>query len=303
MRHLLSIADLDRAQLYGLLETAGRFKAEPPSARLPHAHAAALLFERPSLRTRAAYEVALMHLGGRAVTFETELGQRETVADIARTLSHLVSLIVARVRDHSRLEELAGSASVPVVNALSNREHPVEVLADALTLWELWGEFRGRRLAYLGDGNNICHSLLLMAPLLGADIAVAYPPGFAPAQGVIEKARALAVEHGTQVHVGTEPGPAASGADALYTDVWASMGQEHGTEKRRQVFLPFQVNRQLLGLAQADAVVLHCLPARRGEEITADVLDGPRSLAFGRLANLVPVTTAVLHTMLPGKRN
>lgn len=300
MRHFLSVADLNADELAQLLDHAIRLKREPAMARLPRAHAAALLFERPSLRTRAAYEVALMHLGGRAVTFETQLGQRETVADVARTLSQLVSLIVARVRDHALLELLAEHAGVPVVNALSNREHPVEVLADALTLREQWGELKGRRLAYVGDGNNICHSLLLLAPLLGMDMAAASPVGYAPAEEIVKRAQSLADRHGTRLEVVTDPREGVTGADAVYTDVWASMGQEASAEQRRRVFEPYQVNRELLALAQPGVVVLHCLPARRGEEITAEVLDGPQSLAFRRLSNLVPVTMAVLSWLLVG---
>jgi ornithine carbamoyltransferase len=298
MRHFLSVTDLSPDELVTLLDRATHFKRDPGAARLPRTHAAALLFEQPSLRTRTAYEVALMHLGGRAITFETRLGQREAVADVARTLSYLVSVIVARVRDHTSLQVLAEGAQVPVVNALSDREHPVEVLADALTLRERWGDLAGRRLAYVGDGNNICHSLLLLAPLLGLDLAVAGPAGYAAADGIVQQARALAAEQGTHLHLGTDPAGAVASADAVYTDVWASAGQEQGAEGRRQAFEPYQVNARLLSLAQPGAVVLHCLPARRGEEITAEVLEGPRSLAFHRLSNLVPVTTALLSWLL-----
>jgi ornithine carbamoyltransferase len=298
MRHFLSVADLNAGELEQLLDHAARLKHEPETARLPCAHAAALLFERPSLRTRTAYEVAMMHLGGRAIAFETPLGQRETVADVVKTLSQLVSVIVARVRDHALLEALAASAGVPVVNALSNREHPVEVLADALTMRERWETLRGRRLAYVGDGNNICHSLLLLGPLLGVGIAVTSPAGYAPAMEIVNQARGLADEHNTRLEVLTDPRQAIAGADAVYTDVWASMGQEKSAELRRQVFGPYQVNGELLSLARPDAIVLHCLPARRGEEIKTEVLDGPQSLAFHRLSNLVPVTMAVLSWLL-----
>jgi ornithine carbamoyltransferase len=298
MRHFLSVADLSPDELASLLDRAAHLKRDLDAARLPRAHAVALLFERPSLRTRAAYEVALMHLGGRAITFETRLGQREAVADVARTLSYLVSIVVARVRDHASLQVLAGGAQVPVVNALSDREHPVEVLADALTLRERWGDLAGRRLAYVGDGNNICHSLLLLAPSLGLDLAVAGPAGYAAADGIVQQARALAAEQGTRLHLGTDPDGAVAGADAVYTDVWASMGQEQSAEGRRQAFEPYQVNARLLSLAQPGAVVLHCLPARRGQEITAKVLESPQSLAFHRLSNLVPVTAALLSWLL-----
>lgn len=298
MRHFLSIFDLNAIELAQLLDCAARFKHEPGIGRLPRAHAAALLFEHPSLRTRTAYEVALMHLGGRAITFETNFERRETIADVAQTLSHLVSAIIARVCDHTLLESLAEHATIPVVNALSNREHPVEVLADALTLRELWDRPEGRRLVYLGDGNNICHSLLLLAPLLGMDMVVASPVGYTPQAEIVKQAQDLAGQYGAHLEITTDPQQAVSGADAVYTDVWASMGQEESTGQRRQVFAPYQVNDKLLSLAQPQAIVLHCLPARRGQEITSDVLDGPRSLAFHRLSNLVPVTMALLSWLL-----
>ena len=298
MHHYLSVANMDAAELDGLLDLAATFKRDPAAAQLARAHAVALLFERPSLRTRTAYEVALMHLGGRAITVETQFGQRESIADVAQTLSYLVSAIVARVRDQASLELLATHASVPVINALSNREHPVEVLADALTLRELFGDLRGRRLAFLGEGNNICRSLMLLAPLIAMDIAVASPPGYEPDAEIVEQARSLAAKHGTQVQITANPQEAAEGAGVLYTDVWVSIGTEEDAEQRRQRFEPYQVNDDLLKLARPGTLVLHCLPARRGEEITASVLDGTRSFAFRRLANLVPVTTAVLYMLL-----
>lgn len=298
MHHFLSIADIDAAALNLLLDLAAIFKRDPAAAHLSQAHAVALLFERPSLRTRTAYEVALMQLGGRAIPVDTQFGQRESIADVAQTLSYLVSAIVARVRDHATIELLAAHASVPVLNALSHREHPVEVLADALTLREQFGDLRGRRLAFLGEGNNICRSLLLLAPLLAMDIAVASPPGYEPDAEIVGQARSLAAKRGTQIHLTANLREAADGASVVYTDVWASMGAEEDAEQRRQRFEAYQVNDDLLKLARPEAIVLHCLPARRGEEITAAVLDGTRSFAFRRLANLVPVTTAVLHTLL-----
>lgn len=303
-RHFLSVADISARELESLLEQAALFRRQPEAAKRARPHAAALLFERPSLRTRLAYEVALMQLGGQAVTFEKTLAlgvegkMREAVADVARTLSSLVSVVIARVQAHATLELLAEHATVPVVNALSDREHPVEVLADALTLRERWGRLRGRRLAYVGDGSNICHSLLLLAPRLGIDLALACPSEYAPHGDVVARAQASAAEYSTSLRVGTDPRRAVAQADAIYTDVWASMGQEASREERRQAFQPYQVNAELLDLARRDAVVLHCLPARRGQEISAEILDGPRSLAFERLSSLVPVTAAVLSWLL-----
>jgi len=300
MRNFLSLADINANELKQLLDLAARFKQDPAAARLPDAHAAALLFERPSLRTRTAYEVAMMRLGGRAIVFEKRFDQREGAADVAQTLSHLVSVMVGRVREHDLLRTLAEAASIPVINALSNREHPVEVLADALALRERWDAPAGRRLVYLGDGNNICHSLLFLAPLLGMDVAVAGPAGYEPEATIVARARELAEEPGTSVDILTDPRDAVFGADAVYADAWASMGQEASVEQRRKVFGPYQVNQELMSLAHADAVFLHCLPARRGEEVTAEVIDGPQSLAFQRLDNLAPVTAAVLYWLLSG---
>ncbi len=298
MHHILSVADLAAEEVAQLLNRASQLKREPEMGRLPRAHPAALLFERASLRTRIAYEVSLKYLGGLAIPFETQLGRREELADIARTLSHLVSIVVARVGDHKLLETLAEYAEIPVVNALSDREHPVEVLADALTLCEQWGDLRGRRLAYVGAGNNICHSLLLLAPLTGMDITIASPAEYTPATSVVAKALALARQHGTRVDIRADPREAVAGADVVYTDVWISMGQQASAEMRKQVFEAYQVNHALMAHAKPDAVVLHCLPARRGEEITTEILEGPQSLAFRRLANLVPTTMAVLSWLL-----
>jgi ornithine carbamoyltransferase len=298
MRHYLSVADLNATELEEILRLAETIRSDPSQARLPHRHVVALLFERPSLRTRTASQAALLHLDGRAILHEGPLAEREDLGDVARTLSHLVSAIVARVRNHATLAALVAESEIPVVNALSDREHPVEALADALTLRRHWGDLRGRRLAYVGDGNNICHSLLLLAPLAGMDIAVVGPAGYEPAPEVVEQAQALAAQYGTRVELGHDPCALVQGADAIYTDTWISMGQESEIVRRRQAFAPYQVNADLLSVAAPDAVVLHCLPARRGEEITADVLDGPRSLAFTRLDALIPVQAALLRRLI-----
>lgn len=298
MRHFLSVSDLGAAELAALLDRAAACKRDPQSARLARAPVAALLFAGPSLRTRTAYEIALMHLGGRTVMFDTPSPHRDTVADVARTLSQLVSAIVARVRDHALIEALADAAEIPVINALSSREHPVEVLADVMTLHEQWGKLAGRRLVYLGDGNNICSSLLLLAPPAGLHFVAATPATHAPPADIVERARQLASENGTSLDVLTDPRMAVAGADAVYTDVWASRRPEESFDDHLRTFSPFQVNAELMALADPGAVILHCLPARRGEEITARVLEGSQSLAFHRLSNLVPVTMAVLSWLL-----
>ena len=300
MRHYLSVADLNAVELDEMLRLAAAIQSDLAQARLSRRHAVALLFERPSLRTRTAYEAALLHLDGCAILHEGALANREELGDVARTLSHLVSAIVARVREHAALTALVAENAIPVVNALSDREHPVEVLADALTLRRYWGDLRGRRLVYVGDGNNICQSLMLLAPLAGMDIGVAGPARYAPAPEVVAQAQTLAAQHGTRVELGHDPRALVQGADAVYTDTWVSMGREEEIVHRRQAFAPYQVNAELLSLAAPDAVVLHCLPVRRGEEITADVLDGPRSLAFARLDALIPVQAALLRWLIEG---
>jgi ornithine carbamoyltransferase len=300
MRHILSVADMSAEDIAGILDDAACIKKNSEAARLPRAFAAALLFERPSLRTRTSYEVAMMHLGGQAITFEkaSPLGEKERLSDVAQTLSHLVSVIVARVRDHGILEMLAQSAGIPVINALSNHEHPIEVLADALTLRERWGATQDRRLAFIGDGSNVCHSLMLLCPLIGMDVAVASPEGYTPAPDIVKKTQELAGKHGTKVALFSEPQQGIAHADAVYTDSWPAPQYGENADEFWQIFLPYQINQTLLASAKPDAIVLHCLPAKRDAEITAMVLDGPQSLAFSRLSNLVPVTAAVLRWVL-----
>ncbi len=261
----------------------------------------ALLFEKPSLRTKMSFEVGVAALGGR-VTYlgptEVGIGTRESAADVGRNLSRWVDAVVVRTFAHAALVELAEASSVPVVNALTDREHPCQALADVLTLRQHLGSLRGRRLAFVGDGNNVLHSLLLIGALAGLEIRVATPPGYEPDAAIVEQARAYGQRNGGTVAIGSDPGAAVAGVDAVYTDVWTSMGAEAEADERRARFGPYQVNAALLAHAPG-ALVMHCLPAHRGEEITSDVLDGPHSVVLDQAENRLYVQQAVLLELLP----
>jgi len=298
MRHLLSIADLRREDVEALFRLTAELKARRAEARTAlTGRTLALLFEKPSLRTRVTFEVGMRQLGGEAIYLgaqEIQLGVREPVPDVARNLGRWVDAIAARAFRHATVEELARHAGVPVINALSDREHPCQALADFFTLWERGQELDKFRLAWIGDGNNVCHSLLLLAGLVGAEIVCACPAGYEPDPGVAARAREL----GARVEVIRDPREAATGADALYTDVWISMGQEAEQETRRRAFRGYQVNEDLLAFARVGAVVMHCLPAHRGEEISEETLDGPHSVVFDQAENRLHVQKALLLTLL-----
>jgi ornithine carbamoyltransferase len=226
------------------------------------------------------------------------MGGRESVADVARNLSRWVQVIAARVFRHSTVVELARHATVPVINALCDREHPCQALADMLTLRERYGRLQGLRMAYVGDGNNVCHSLVLLGGLLGVNLALACPPDYQPDGGILARARRLAGESDATIELGHAPAEAVRGAHAVYTDVWTSMGQEHEAARRRPVFAPYQVHAGLMAQAEPGACFLHCLPAHRGEEVTADVIDGPASLVFDQAENRLHVQKALILTLL-----
>jgi ornithine carbamoyltransferase len=245
------------------------------------------------------FEVAMTHLGGSAVYLaaqEIGMGKRETVPDIARNLSRWVDVIVARVFSHATVEELARHATVPVINGLSDFEHPCQALADFFTLWERGIDLRKTRLAWIGDGNNVCNSVLYLAALTGVTAVVASPPGFEPSEAVLETCRAL----GGKVSLTVEAKDAVEGADVIYTDVWISMGQEAEREQRLEAFQRYQLNDRLMGFAQPAALVMHCLPAHRGEEITDGVLDGPRSAVLDQAENRLHAQKAVILHLLGG---
>lgn len=306
IKDLLSIADLDAAILARLLDLAARYKAQRRAGLRDTQLAGktvALLFQKPSLRTRVSFEIAVTELGGSALYLspqEIKLGERESVADAARVLSRYVHAIVARTYLHEDVVQLAEAATVPVINGLSDAEHPCQIIADILTLQERFGSLRGRSLAYVGDGNNIVNSLMLAAPLAGLGLRVATPRGYEPEERYVREAHARAEENGTELRMVEDPCVAVRNADAIYTDAWYSMGQEDERDLRRPIFRPYRVDRDLLSSARAGAVVMHCLPAHRGEEIADEVLDGPQSVVLDQAENRLHAQKAVLSLLLGG---
>ena len=298
LRDYLSVDDLAPDELDAVLDLAAALKAEPASRRDALAGSSvALIFEKASTRTRVSFEVGVTQLGAHPLTLtagDLQLGRGETVEDTGKVLSRYVDAIVLRTFEQERLEVLAEAASVPVVNALSDFEHPCQALADLLTMRERLGELAGRTLTYVGDGNNVAHSLLLAGAKAGMHVRVASPPGFEPIPQVVHRAAEIAEENGGSASASNDPHEAAAGAHALYTDVWASMGQEDEAEERSLVFRPFQLSAGLVERAAADAIVLHCLPAHRGEEIADDVIDGPRSVVFDQAENRLHTQKALL---------
>jgi ornithine carbamoyltransferase len=308
LTHFLSAEDLDRPAAEALLERAAALKAEWYAHGHPdmplQGKTLAMVFEKPSLRTRVAFEAGMTQLGGNGSYLsanDIDMGGRESVPDVARNLSRWVQAIAARVFKHYTVETLAHHATIPVINALSDLEHPCQALADMLTLRERYGSLSGLRLAYLGDGNNVCHSLMLLGAILGVDIMVACPPDYRPHPDILARSERLAAEHSASVRVTSAPQEAVEGADALYTDVWASMGQEHEAARRRPIFQPYQMNTALLAHARPTAVAMHCLPAHRGEEITADVIDGPQSVVFDQAENRLHIQKALILTLLDSR--
>jgi ornithine carbamoyltransferase len=300
MRHFLSSADLTRDAALQVFQLAAdlkqRWKAGRRGAPLA-GRTMALIFEKPSLRTRVTFEVGIVQLGGRAVYLsgaEIGLGTRESVADVARNLARWVDGIAARVYAHATIETLARHATVPVINGLSDSEHPCQALADFFTLWERGVDIGAMRLAWIGDGNNVCHSVILLGALLGASIVVACPPGYEPAPRVLDGARRL----GGRVEVTEDARKAATGADVIYTDVWTSMGQEAERVRRQEAFSRYQVNETIVGFAKPSVLVMHCLPAHRGEEITDAVLDGPHSIALEQAENRLHAQKALMALVI-----
>jgi len=299
-RNLISIADLTREQIEEIFALAHRLKADRKEG-WPHPLLAgktlAMIFEKPSLRTRVTFEAGMVQLGGYAVYLsppDIGLGTRETVPDIARNLSRWVDLIMARTFSHAVVLELAQYATVPVINGLSDLLHPCQVLADCLTLIEQRGSLDGLKVAFVGDGNNVVNSWLNAASKLPFSFALACPAGYEPDSEVLARAR----QKGAQITITQSIAEAVGGADAVYTDVWTSMGQEKESALRREAFLPYQVNAAVMALAKRDALVMHCLPAHRGEEITAEVLDSPRSVVFEQAENRLHIQKAIMVWLL-----
>jgi ornithine carbamoyltransferase len=301
-RDFLSIDDLSPSELLKLLGDADAVKADTGSwADVIARKQVALIFEKPSTRTRVSFEVAVTSMGGDAVVLrgdELQLGRGETIEDTGRVLSRYVDAIVVRTFGQDRLERLADSSTVPVVNALSDFEHPCQCLADLQTLREKKGSLEGLAFAYIGDGNNVAHSLMFGGAKTGMDVRIATPPGYEPYPQVIERSVEIAAETGGKLTVTNVVAEAVTGAEVLYADVWTSMGQETESEKRREEFRRFQVNADMISKAHPDVIVMHCLPAHRGEEITADVMDGPRSVVWDQAENRLHSQRALLAWLL-----
>jgi len=304
-RDLVTGTEWSPVQLRELFQLTAEVKARPERFRKAlEGRFLAMIFEKPSLRTRVTFEVGIQSLGGSAVFLDhkgTRLGERESIKDVAKNLERWVHGIVARTFEQRAVEELAAHAAVPVINALSDRFHPCQALADFFTLEEHFGARalgRGLKLAYVGDGNNVCHSLVVAGARVGAEVRVATPVGFEPDAGIIAEARRVARETKAKIELFHGPEDAVAGADAVYTDVWASMGQEHEAAGREEIFAPYQVNERLMKLAARDAVFLHCLPAHRGSEVTDAVIDSRQSIVFEEAENRLHIQKAILLQLM-----
>jgi len=302
-RDFLSVDDVSPDELVALLDGADRHKADRRPRATLQGRTVALIFEKPSTRTRVSFEVAVHELGGYPLPLtgpELQLGRGETMEDTAAVLSRYVHAIVLRTFAQESLERLARAGGIPVVNALSDYSHPCQALADLQTIRERKGRLAGIRLAYLGDGNNVAHSLLFAGSKVGMHVSVATPIGYEPIPQVVRRAGEIAAETGGSVELTHDPATAAKGADVLYTDVWASMGKELEHGERALIFKPYQLSTDTLAVASPDVVVLHCLPAHRGEEIAAEVMDGPNSAVFDQAENRLHTQKALLSWLLSG---
>ena len=296
LRHDL---DLTVEQLNGLLELTQQVKqSRQRYAAALKGRYLSLLFEKPSLRTRMTFELAIKQLGGDCVTQAGMIGDREPLKDVARNVARWTDAIVARTFSQETIEELSRWSGIPVINALSDLYHPCQALADMFTLKEHFGRLRGLKLAYVGDGNNVAHSLLLCCARLGIQAAIATPKGYEPIEAIVEQAKQLAVESGAAIEITNDPVAAVNSANAVYTDVWASMGQETEADQRNGLFAPYQVNQALLAQSRKDALFMHCLPAKRGLEVTDEVMESAQSVAFNQAENRLHVQKALLLMLL-----
>ena len=300
-RDVISLLDFGTDELAALLELAAEVKANPDRhARALDGRTLFLYFEKPSLRTRVTFEVGMAQLGGHAIYYtaaEGRIGVRESVEDVARNLERWVDAAMCRTFEHQLVTDLARFAEIPVINGLTNLLHPCQALADFLTLQEIWTDARGRRLAYVGDGNNVAHSLMEAGARLGVHVTIVTPEGHAPSREVVQACRTAAAETGARIETTTDLG-GVDGADAVYTDVWASMGQETEAAARDRLFRGYQVNADVMRRAAADAVFLHCLPAHRGDEVTDEVADSPQSVIFEQAENRLHAQKAVLLAVI-----
>ncbi len=301
-RDLTTGAEWNAAQLRELFHLAADIKSRPDRYRgALGGRVLALIFEKPSLRTRVTFEVGITSMGGSAIFLDhtgTRLGERESIKDVARNLERWVHAIVARTFEQDAIEQLATHAAIPVINALSNRYHPCQALADFFTLEEKFGTLKNLKLAYVGDGNNVCHSLLIAGARLGAHVRVATPPGYEPDAAIVSDAKRAARETRGKIEILHSPEEAVAGAQAVYTDVWASMGQEEEATAREKLFAPYQVNEALMQQTAPDAVFLQCLPAHRGLEVTDAVMDSPQAIVYDQAENRLHVQKAILLSLL-----
>ena len=300
-RDFVSLYDFSKEELLTLLRRAKELKEMQKRGkdyRPLEGKTLGMIFEKPSTRTRVSFEVGMYQLGGYALFLssqEMQLGRGETVADTARVLSRYVDGIMIRTFSHKNVEEMARFATVPVINGLSDLLHPCQILADIFTIWEKLGRYEGVKVAYIGDGNNVANSWINGALRMGVELWVACPPGYEPDGEILRRAKD---ENPRSVHLTHDPRKAAEGAHVLYTDVWTSMGREREQERRREVFRPYQLRKELVDLAEEGALVMHCLPAHRGEEITDEVMDGPQSVVFDQAENRLHVQKAILEALL-----
>jgi ornithine carbamoyltransferase len=302
---LLRIADFTRPQLEQVLNLASQMKARPLKwVKALRGQSLACVFEQPSTRTRISFAAAAYRLGMLPIMLrpeELQLGRGETLGDTAHVIAGYASAIVVRTETQRRLEEMAASANVPIINGLSDEHHPCQALADLLTLRERFGWLQGLRLAYLGDGNNVAHSLMEAGALAGMRITIATPEAYRPSCAVEQTARQIAAETGASLAIVADPYEAVANADAVYTDLWVSMGKEREAARRQRDFAPYQINAKLLAHAKPNAVFLHCLPAHRGEEVTEEVIDGPASIVWAQAANRMPIEQAVIYLLISGR--
>jgi ornithine carbamoyltransferase len=298
----LSIRDFSPEQIRHLLDTARTIKANPTGySHVLRGKTLALIFEKPSLRTRVTFDVGIQQLGGFSIYLspaEINLGKRESVFDVAKNLERMVQGIMIRTFAHDIVERMAEHAAIPVINGLTDYSHPCQAMADYLTIFEVKGKVKGKKVAYIGDGNNVAHSLMFAGAQLGADVWIATPKGYEPKADAIDWAGKRATKTGGSCTVTNDPLAAAMGADVVYTDVWASMGQEAEAAERRKIFMPYQVNMRLFGLAKPDAIFMHCLPAHRGDEVTDDVIDCSRSVVFQEAENRLHAQKAIMLELM-----
>ncbi|NUK28757.1 ornithine carbamoyltransferase [Parageobacillus sp. VR-IP] len=303
-KDFLTLMDISSEDIHDLLALAAQLKEKRLAGQSYTpltGKTLAMIFEKPSTRTRVSFEVGMIQLGGSALYLNSndlQLGRGETIADTARVLSQYVDAIMIRTFAHSKVEELAQYAAIPVINGLTDDDHPCQALADLLTIYEVKKELKGLKLAYVGDGNNVAHALMIAAAKVGMDCTIACPPGYEPKETYVNAAVQIGKQSGADIAVTHDPIEAVADADVIYTDVWTSMGQEQESEQRLAAFQEFQVNGKLVKHAKPDYMFLHCLPAHRGEEVTADVIDGPNSYVFQQAGNRLHVQKAILVSLL-----